>query len=321
MRQHETGTGTGNSMIRLFNLIAAASLAGRAACEAPPSALFANPADASKIPSSYDSAIMGRRVLALSKLATLSTTFPSSSSHMREDDGYDGSEDDADLAPQERRPSGLGNMPIGLMDYVADCEDSGDPTLLAINIATTFKNVRAGSNITLSMCWTPPYPPSKRISLTSRLSAYVSSLLSGASSSDEAHYSPSGQPDPVPYSAANLPRFSLLGYLEPIDLEQEEEDEEDEEKESTASRLGQCFTAKHPDAKYWLPGNRIHESQWARLVVQQVYWVGGFGDRAYIGWIPVDEWKNVTAEEWRSVRLPGEEKDWEEWTVDLPGEL
>lgn len=37
-----------------------------------------------------------------------------------------------------------------------------------------------------------------------------------------------------------------------------------------------------------------------------MYWIGGFGDRAYIGWIPVDEWKSVSKEEWEDIRLPGE---------------
>lgn len=109
----------------------------------------------------------------------------------------------------------------------------------------------------------------------------------------------------MPYSAANLPRFSLMGYLEKI---------EDEEVE--AKGLGSCFTKVHPDSKYWLPGNNIHHSEWVRLVVQEVYWIGGFGDRAYIGWIPVEEWRNVTKKEWEEVRLPGEKKGWKEWAVE-----
>lgn len=72
----------------------------------------------------------------------------------------------------------------------------------------------------------------------------------------------------------------------------------------------------HKDAKYWLPGNRIHSAEWVRLVVQDIYWVGGFGDRAYIGWIDAEDFKNVTKEEWEDVRLPGEKKGWREWAVD-----
>lgn len=170
------------------------------------------------------------------------------------------------------------------MDYIADCESSGNPTVLAINIATSFKNVAAGSNISLSLQWTPPYPPKERIS------SWFGMGKEGPS---------------LPYSAANLPRFSLLGYLEKIS-----------QAEVEALELGKCFTSVHKDAKYWLPGNRIHTSEWVRLVVQDIYWIGGFGDRAYIGWIPVEEWRNVTSKEWQDIRLPGEKKGWKEWAVE-----
>lgn len=72
-----------------------------------------------------------------------------------------------------------------------------------------------------------------------------------------------------------------------------------------------CFLASHPDATLWTPGNDIHESWWARLVVEEVYWIGGFGDQAYIGWIPVEIYRAVTAKEVNKVRLVGE-KGWME---------
>ncbi|KAM0439606.1 hypothetical protein ACHAPT_000698 [Fusarium lateritium] len=265
----------------------------------PTSDWFANNddnADASaphKIPSVHESIVMGRRILALTKLATLSTVFPG----------------DHGLEAQENRPSGLGGVPIGMMDYVADCEDEGNPTILEIKIATTFRNVRAGSNITLSMNWVPPYPPTKRISLLSRLSAYIP-FVSTSEYNTRSEASSSSAPDTVPYSAANLPRFALFGYLEPI-----------EANPVSAVKLAACFTSRHPDAKYWLPGNVIHESSWSRLVVTKIYWVGGFGDRARIGWLPLDEWKSVTRDEWESIKLPGEERGWSEWSVSPAGEL
>ncbi|KAH8597956.1 pyridoxamine 5'-phosphate oxidase-domain-containing protein [Bisporella sp. PMI_857] len=236
--------------------------------------LFINPPPNAniKIPTSRESAIQARRILHLTPLATLSTTFPSSKSPQSE----------WEASTSENRPTDLGGISIGLMDYIADCESSGDPTILAISIATTFKNAAAGSNVSLSLQWTPPYPPSSRIG---------------------------GYKEPVPYSAANLPRFALLGYLENIPKS---------EVESLA--LGECFTKTHRDAKYWLPGNSIHHSEWVRLVVQKIYWVGGFGDRAYIGWIPVEEWQSVTREEWESIKLPGEKKGWKEWAVESLGQ-
>ena len=177
---------------------------------------------------------MGRRILALTKLGTLSTMFPDLSPH-----GQDA---------LERRPRGLEGVPIGLMDYVADCEGEGNPTVLAIKIATSFKNVRAGSNITLSMQWTPPYPPSRRISLLSRLSAYIPFMDQKLYEFPESRLL--SAPDTVPFSAANLPRFSLIGYLEPINPDLKE-----------TVRLARCYTANHRDAKYWLPGNPIHASE------------------------------------------------------------
>ncbi|KAL5087481.1 hypothetical protein Trisim1_007701 [Trichoderma cf. simile WF8] len=276
-------------------------LSGCAAALELTAPLFGDGSGERRIPSSYESAVMGRRVLALSKLGTLSTVFPQSSS----------SSGEADAA--ERRPEGLDGIAIGLQDYYGDCEDEGNPTLLAIKIATSFKNVRAGSNLTLAVEWKPPYPPAKRIPLLSRLSAYVpyfgNKEYNEASTLAESDVSSSPSlPDTVPYSAANLPRFSLIGYLEPINPDIKE-----------AVRLASCYTTKHSDAKYWLPGNPIHTSEWARLVVTQVYWIGGFGDRAYIGWIPIDEWKKVTKEEWQSIQLPGEKKGWSEWSINEAG--
>ncbi|KAI9838951.1 MAG: hypothetical protein M1819_004159 [Sarea resinae] len=218
-----------------------------------PQHVFSNPEQGYhpdyKIPTVHESAVQARRILHLESLGTLSTVFPSSDAS-----GIDG----------------LEGAPIGLIDYYGDCEfDAGNPTILAISIATSFKNVRAGSNITLSLRW---HPPTKRA-----------------------------------YSAAAMPRFSLMGYLEPIS-----------NLDLIKSNIPTCFTGYHPDAVAWFPGNVIHESHWVRLVVEKVYWIGGFGDRAYIGWIPAEEWRNVTRKEVHDVRLPGEKKkgelkSWLEW--------
>lgn len=219
-----------------------------------PQRLFTNPVqhDAGfTIPTVHESAVQARRILRLESIGTLSTVFPSHHA-------------------TENRPS-VDGAPIGLMDYFGDCEpDTGNPTILAISIATSFKNVDAGSNITLSMRWHPT-----------------------------AH-------DNVWRSPASLPRFSLLGHLEQIDADV-----------ISKASLTKCFVQYHPDAAWWLPGNRIHESKWVRLVVDEVYWIGGFGDRAYIGWIPTKEWYSVTAEEIEAIRLPGEKdgrsSSWKSW--------
>lgn len=273
-----------------MKLASALSLVGTAAALShPQQALAADDVPAApaghRIPSSYESAVMGRRILALTKLGTFSTVFPSSSSSRR----------DASAAAADPSVAGL---PVGLTDYVADCEDAGNPTVLELKIGTTFRNVQAGSNLTVSLQWTPPYAPAKRIGVFARAFSWFPFF--GAE--DTPNSADPSIPDTVPYSADNLPRFALFGYLEAFNPGEDE-----------VEALKACYVKKHPDSKYWLPGNRIHTSDWSRMVVTKVYWIGGFGDRAYIGWIPVEEWNAVTEDEWKSIKLPGETKDWSEW--------
>lgn len=239
-----------------------ALLSATAASNVPhPQHIFSNaaPKEATyRIPTVHESAIQARRILRLEKIGTLSTVFPSNSAHAN-----------------ENRPHDVSGIPIGLMDYFGDCErtdNAGNPTILAITIATSFKNVASGSNITLSLRW--------------------------------------HNPSPHVISVAGDPRFSLIGYLEDIP---------NSELLTKDQNVPACFVKTHADAAWWLPGNRIHSSKWVRLVVQEVYWIGGFGDRAYIGWIPLEEWKSVTEEEIEAVKLPGEKsactrkKGWKSW--------
>jgi len=215
-----------------------------------------------KIPTPHESAIMARRMLRLESLCTLSTTFPNTTD------------------PQAR-PADVAGLPFGLPEYFGDCEPAtGNPTILAITIASTFKNVAAGSNVSLSLRWHPP---------TNKY--------------------------PWPHTPVALPRFALTGYLEALSRE------EIRRGGFGGEGVARCFARYHPDSVIWMPGNRIHESHWVRFVVREVFWVGGFGNRAYIGWIPLDMWQGVTEEEIQSARLPGEVgkkslwgKIWLEWS-------
>lgn len=219
--------------------------------------IFTNPeltSTAYRIPTIHESAIQARRILKLSSIATISTIFPGTSN--------------ASYLDSENRPDGVAGSPVGLIDYYASCDPNlYNPTFLAISVATSFRNARAGSNVTLSLRYQPPpdHGPSK---------------------------------DLYTYSPANLPRFSLIGYIEPLS-----------QNEVWEHKIRSCFFESHPDAEAWTPGNNIHDSWWARLVVQEVYWIGGFGDRAYIGWIPTDIYQAVTKEEVDAARLVGE-KGW-----------
>jgi len=72
--------------------------------------------------------------------------------------------------------------------------------------------------------------------------------------------------------------------------------------------IERCFARAHPDARFWFPpGQHVHETYWATFIVDHVYWVGGFGDRAYIGWISAEEWRSISELEINGARLPGEQ--------------
>ena len=197
-------------------------------------------------PSRYESTVLGRRLLALSKSGVLTTVFPQN-------------------ITSPRIPSDVAQTPIGLPEYIASCEEpSGNPTVLSLTISTSTLNAKAGSNVSLSLSWWDEY-----IHLT--------------------HHQP--------WSAANLPRLSLVGYLEEIPMDEAKEKE-----------IPGCFTRLHGDSRMWLPGKKwaAHQGLWTRIVVQEVYWIGGFGDRNYIGWFDPEEWRSVERKEWENVRLSGE---------------
>lgn len=128
-------------------------------------------------------------------------------------------------------PFGVATTPIGLPDYIASCEEpTGNPTLLALRISTSTRNAVAGSNVSLALSWWDSY-----VELT-------------------------GQPY---WSTANLPRASLIGYLEEMSAE-----------DVKKGNIVDCFVDKHYDAGWWLPGDKTspHRGVWMRLVVQEIYW-------------------------------------------------
>ncbi|PYH79816.1 hypothetical protein BO82DRAFT_339468 [Aspergillus uvarum CBS 121591] len=254
----------------------------------------------SKAPSWFESTLLARRLLALSPTGTASTIFPSP-------------------LPKHTRayahiPDNVAGHSISLIEYLSDCEHAlsptasspqdegkgghGNPIFLALNIATTFRNTAHGSNLSLSLSW----------------------------------WDHVNRTEPVfpgfPLSPAGLPRVTLLGYVEGIDFSdyttsgKGEGEEAEKEAEEVEARLTECYLRAHPDAKAWLPHRKgaPHESFWARLVVEQVYWVGGFGGLQQIGWANLSEWRGVgrwgsagdlgdgSGRGWEGVRLPGEDE-------------
>ncbi|CAK4031622.1 hypothetical protein AC579_6073 [Lecanosticta acicola] len=257
------------------NLLLSALVSGAAAKSiAPPGPpvqhIFSNPPEEHgewyKLPTVRESAAMARKILHLTTLGTLVTRFPGPSSA-----------GEVDL--QDSRPANVAGDGVGLMEYYADCDPhTGNPIMLAIDIATPFRNYKQGSNISLSVRWWPE-----------RKKTY-SSLF----------WSPSDEEEgiPTPHTPAALPRFSLHGHL--VDVSPNRSDYD---------RIQKCFLRSHPDSIYWQPGNEVsHASHYVQLVVEHVFWFGGFGDRARIQWLPVEEWRNVSMKEAFEARLPGEHK-------------
>lgn len=219
-------------------------------------------------PSWFTSVLLARRLLALSTSGVASTIFPNT------------------LPPNTRAPASVAGQSISLREYVADCDEeitpdqAGNPTLLALKVATTFHNTAAGSNISLSLDWWDHLNDTKPI--------YPG----------------------FPLSPAGLPRVTLFGYVEPFP---------DPVPSDTRQALEKCYLRQHPDARVWLPHRKgsPHSSFWARLVVTHVYWIGGFGDVQQIGWMDIDDWKGIRrsgsvdgvgdGRGWEDVRLPGEQ--------------
>ncbi|ODN81899.1 hypothetical protein L202_02247 [Cryptococcus amylolentus CBS 6039] len=84
-------------------------------------------------------------------------------------------------------------------------------------------------------------------------------------------------------------RVALMGNVTLLrDLSEEEETD-----------LAECYLSYHPDARGWLPGKKgsPHFSEWARMDLEKIYYVGGFGDTHYIGDVPVGLYKKVSGDE------------------------
>ncbi|KAL4805796.1 pyridoxamine 5'-phosphate oxidase-domain-containing protein [Aspergillus unguis] len=235
--------------------------------------LYVNSIDADGLlpPSWRTSTLMARRLLALSTTGVASTIFPSP------------------MPPQSHAPDSVAGHSVSLKEYFADCDEAledagnesdgtGNPTFLALKVATTFRNTAAGSNISLSIDWWDHLDK-------------TSPVFPG-----------------FPLSAAGLPRVTLFGYIEAFDTPIPAE---------TEKALKECYVDKHPDSEVWLPGRpgSPHSSFWARMVVTQVYWIGGFGGLQKIGWMDVDEFKGIRR---KGVPGVGDGKGWED--VRLPGE-
>ncbi|KZV66432.1 hypothetical protein PENSPDRAFT_636956 [Peniophora sp. CONT] len=83
--------------------------------------------------------------------------------------------------------------------------------------------------------------------------------------------------------SASQPRVSLMGNVTLLPFGSGEEG------------LKECYLREHRDARWWLPGDDegAHLAYWARFDPHTVYFVGGFGDEHFIGYIPLEKYQNA----------------------------
>lgn len=60
-----------------------------------------------------------------------------------------------------------------------------------------------------------------------------------------------------------------------------------------SKKIEKCFLSRHPDSEIVAPGRDVHFSNWYTMNIKSIYYFGGFGNVSYIGFIPVDEYKQA----------------------------
>lgn len=149
-------------------------------------------------------------------------------------------------------------IPVSSMEYYVDCDNDGDIYWLVVDIGSTYQNILKGSEY----------------SFTIRVGDHH------IHDSVNVEY-PGGIVD----SPAGSPRVNIHGVLHDV-----------EDVDGKYDKLEKCFLDRHPDCKWWIPNkSKSHSSHWMKLEVDDVYMIGGFGDRAYIGSIDTGIYHSVTS--------------------------
>ncbi|BFZ64155.1 hypothetical protein YB2330_005294 [Saitoella coloradoensis] len=86
------------------------------------------------------------------------------------------------------------------------------------------------------------------------------------------------------YSLAAGPRMNLFGNITEITTPSENE------------RIESCFLDAHPDAVEWIPSAGVHFGKWYTFEIEKIYFFGGFGNVSYIGFLPLEYFRNATEE-------------------------
>lgn len=138
-------------------------------------------------------------------------------------------------------------LPKSSMEYYVDCDGDGDPYWLVVDIGSPFRHISEGSSFSVSIR-VGDHPQND----------YVNPEYPGG----------------IVLSPMGSPRVNLMGEFQDVAKDPK-----------LLLKLRECFLERHPDSKWWLPTNVVlpHKTHWVKIIVKDVYMVGGFGDRAYIG--------------------------------------
>lgn len=150
-------------------------------------------------------------------------------------------------------------LPVSSMEYYVDCDNDGDFYWLVVDIGSSYQNILHGSEYSFTLR-VGDHPVNEEVNPE--------------------------YPGGMSTSPAGSPRLNIQGTLEDVSFKTTKEQ----------AKLEQCFLSRHPDAKYWIPGkSQSHNSHWMKLKVEDIYFIGGFGDRAYIGTIDSGIYHSVTS--------------------------
>ncbi|SCV70721.1 BQ2448_3483 [Microbotryum intermedium] len=184
--------------------------------------------------------------------------------------------------PQDFEPPELRGLPIGLQvrstshNAIVYPGSDGDLLLLVMPISKVSHTSLCPSHpITNSNTWAHPIKPS-----------FMSQIFRNALPPNVPNMTMTVS-DLCGFGTGNLAagrmRIALFGSLEPIT--------DDEE----SAKCKKAYLESHGDARGWAGERGPHSSFWGRLRVEKVYAFDGFGDVAYIGWVPLEMYREATS--------------------------
>lgn len=186
----------------------------------------------------------------------------------------------AETSSQSSSPQPLENVPLQGPEYFAPCYDNGDLIFVALPVSQNWRNALAtdASGSRANVSFTVGSHPDPRVVDPRHRASKRRSRGDGWEK---------GRPRWRKGMPSKL-RFVLFGQVELLPEKAGEISSEDNEATD-------CFLKWHPDAVHWAPGaeDSPHFARWAKMDVQKVYSIGGFGDEHFIGWIDAESYSRA----------------------------